>query len=316
MDILLVIDDRPTATRYQESICQALVGAWTSENHRVQVICGPEESACVEIGDFLDSHKHGRVHILSTGPIARLAASLCRDKHRPYTSTSDICEASPHSIRHFRSAVVDLHVKAQVVVTPSTAARDWVTSAGVGSATIIPAGVDTTIFQPRLYDIFDYKRPITLALLNRTDNTAMRQFIDAGLPGTKLIYAPAWTGTDYLEGGARVFSYLNPSDLANLISAADTCLVPERGPEAILLTLQSLACGVPVAAQDARYTADILNMRRSGAIHTDFGRAVSEALGGNRQLCRSVAKRFSWRVIANRILNLSQGRGGALYQSA
>lgn len=310
MQIILGEDGPPHRSRYQAVLGQALAAAWRSAGWTVQHVV-PDSlggfatdagAATAAAARLLEAAPAARVHLLTTGPLAQALARACVRAGRPFTSTSEAASPAAADDPEFARALGGVHGAAAAVVTPAPAAARRLLASGVRTGVVVTAGVDTQVFQPRVYGCLELPRPVTLLLGLPGDSNILREFLETPLPGTRLVHAPGWTGLPELAGGVHVFGHLPPGELAALISAADVCVVPDTGPESLLLSLQSLACGVPVASQVSEYTETLLQAEALGAVDDDLGRGVTRALRANRQLCRGTALRYSWQAAARRIL--------------
>jgi glycosyltransferase involved in cell wall biosynthesis len=307
MQIILGADNAPHRSRYQAGIGCALTEAWTEAGHAVINTSGAGLAADAAparqrfaADELLGRHPDARIHLLTTGPVARAIAAACVALRRPFTSSSDAATVAVHQQSEFADSIDAIHAFASRVITPARAGCDLLQDAGVTTGLVVRPGVDTDTFQPRVYNYLDLPRPLTLMLGAPLESPELREFLDTPLPGSRIVYAPEWTG-DQTTGPVHFFGYLPPAEIARLISAADVCVIPGTGPETVVLSLQSLACGVPVAARASLYLDELLSVE-VGSADDDLGTAVTDALDANRQICRSIATRHSWRHTAHRIL--------------
>ena len=304
MKILLGEDAAPYRSSYQAAFAGGLLDAWRAAGHQplrarpdgLRKVNGTSPEALRALAhDMLNSAPAARVHLATEGPFAQAIAAACAAEGRAYTSMSEAGNAA---------GSLPVHRRAARVLTPCTATADQLAARGIERTRISPGGVDIALFQPRVYGYLDLPRPINLLLGARSQSPALREFLDTPLPGSKLVYAPAWTG-EMSTGPVRFISYLPATELARLISAADVCALPHEVPDALLLTLQSLACGVPVAAKHGDFVDQLVTLADVGAVGPNLGVAIGAALGANRQLCRGIATRFAWSRVARDLLTLT-----------
>ena len=300
MHIVIGTDAESQANPYLQDLGRRLTRHWQQDGHQI-----------TDTGSLPDASQSRRalrdpdaaVLLISDGPVARTLARACRDQGRPYASTSIAVASHAHFSAGFEAAVEEIHAGAERVLVPVPAARELLHSRGIRQTVLIGGGVDEEAFQPRVYDNLDLPRPISMLLSTGHDTSALRRFFELPLPGSKVAYVPGWTGPNE-QDGVSIFSYVSPAEQASLISAADVCVVADSGIASLVLAARSLACGVPVASLPGPYAAPLLDGGQVGAADENLGRAVTRALGANRQLCRRVGSTFGWRRTARQVLAL------------
>lgn len=82
-------------------------------------------------------------------------------------------------------------------------------------------------------------------------------------------------------------------ELANAYRAADCFVFSSKADTFGLVTIEALACGVPVAAYPVTGPIDILN-DRVGAMDDDLSVAIERALKLDRKECAEYAKKYDW----------------------
>jgi len=88
--------------------------------------------------------------------------------------------------------------------------------------------------------------------------------------------------------------YLTGDKLARMIAAADAFVFPSRTDTFGLVMIEALASGVPVAAYDIPGQRDIITNDKVGAVGSDLGTLIRQALTCEPENCREHALRFSW----------------------
>ena len=307
MQILVGEDSPPARSGFQAAIGRALAQAWQAAGHRVIRLnpdrlqtagpAGRNDSLDEAVAKTLDEHPLARVHLLTTGPVARSVAAHCRGRGRPFTSSSDRID----NCKLAQQAAESIHAHATCVITPTRAAAQRLATAGIRATRVIRPGVDAAVFQPRVYRFMNLPRPLTLLFGATLDGKDLRDYLDTDLPGSRLVYAPGWTGHSS-QGAVELIGYRAPHELAHLISAADISLIPDAGPESILLAMQSLACGVPIASRPNAQLEELLCNGELGSQRELLRDAVIEGLQANRQVCRAFASRHAWAATARQVL--------------
>ena len=92
------------------------------------------------------------------------------------------------------------------------------------------------------------------------------------------------------------------AELAAHFATADVFVFPSRTDTFGLVTIESLACGTPVAAYPVPGPLDVIGDAPVGGLNEDLAAAVDTALTRSRATCRAFALRFSWRSTAKLFL--------------
>ena len=316
MKFLLASDDTEL-TKYQAGLAQAIAemnktaGSDTVFLSARSLREAPKLDAAEFAADLLKAHSDAHVHLLTDGPFAAAVAETCCDTGRLYSSTWLGIDANCAEIST-PGSLDTIHPRAASVFTPSQRVATELLEIGIQSCEVVTAGVDPVVFQPRRYGNFELPRPLLLMLSASLESQDLQEFIATPVPGTKIVYAPGWTGPAEIgDSRVRVVSFLPKDELAELISAADVCVAPGNSADTIVAALHGLACGVPVAARSSAYIDDLLAEPTVGCSSPDLGRAITGALRGNRQLSRSLGRRCSWQNAARRILSSANQFYGA-----
>ena len=173
--------------------------------------------------------------------------------------------------------------------------------------------MDPTIFRPVDKDILHLPRPVHLFVGRIAVEKNLRAFLDLELSGSKVVVGDGPQRDALIEAYPDAhFRIANgDAELARYFSAADVFVFPSRTDTFGLTMLESLACGVPVAAFPVTGPLDVLGLQAAG--ETDFGcldkdlmRAIDKALGKSPEACRQHALGFSWdRVVDEFLANLA-----------
>jgi glycosyltransferase involved in cell wall biosynthesis len=100
-------------------------------------------------------------------------------------------------------------------------------------------------------------------------------------------------------------------DLSAHMAAADVFVFPSLTDTFGVVQLESLACGVPVAAFPVTGPLDVIADHPIGALDKDLREACLRALSMSRETCRAFALERSWENSARQFIgNLSQLQAG------
>jgi len=147
----------------------------------------------------------------------------------------------------------------------------------------------------------------------------IRAFLDLDLPGSKAVVGGgpqlAELQRDYPT--VRFTGARHGEDLARAYAQGDVFVFPSRTDTFGLVLLEALASGTPVAAYPVTGPVDVLANPHGagiapgvGAVDEDLRVAALAAIGGDRQLCREHAERFSWEACAQTFLSHLVPLGG------
>jgi hypothetical protein len=168
-----------------------------------------------------------------------------------------------------------------------------------------PRGVDTEKFRPRPKDFLDLPRPVA-AYVGRV---AVEKNIDAFLGmrwrGSKIVVGdgPERARLQQQYPGAVFTGYKFGDELASFLAAADVMVFPSRTDTFGLVNLESLACGVPVAAYPVTGPIDVIENGVTGALDADLAAAAVRALEVDPRACRARALEAGWDVSSRQFEN-------------
>lgn len=157
-------------------------------------------------------------------------------------------------------------------------------------------GVDTDLFRPRDKAFLDLPRPIACYVGRLAVEKNIDAFLEMPWAGSKLLIGDgperARLQQQYPEAVFAGFRF--GEDLASHLAAADIMVFPSLTDTFGLVNLESMACGVPVAAFPVTGPIDVIDDGVTGALDTDLGRAAQRALTVDPQACRDRALRSDW----------------------
>jgi len=141
-------------------------------------------------------------------------------------------------------------------------------------------------------------RPIAAYVGRVAIEKNVEAFLAMPWQGSKLVVGdgPERARLEAKYPNARFVGFRLGEDLAAHFAAADVMVFPSRTDTFGLVNLQSMACGVPVAAYPVTGPIDVIEDGVTGALDEDLGRAALRALALDPVACRAQALRSGWEV--------------------
>jgi glycosyltransferase involved in cell wall biosynthesis len=157
-------------------------------------------------------------------------------------------------------------------------------------------GVDSQLFRPRDKSFLDLPRPIAVYVGRLAVEKNLDAFLGMSWEGSKLVVGdgPVRQRLQGLYPQATFVGYQHGEDLARYMAAADVMVFPSLTDTFGLVNLESMACGVPVAAFPVTGPVDVIEEGVSGALDWDLAAAARRALRATPAACRAVAERYDW----------------------
>jgi glycosyltransferase involved in cell wall biosynthesis len=157
-------------------------------------------------------------------------------------------------------------------------------------------GVDSQLFRPRDKSFLDLPRPIAVYVGRLAVEKNLDAFLGMSWEGSKLVVGdgPVRQRLQGLYPQATFVGYQHGEDLARYMAAADVMVFPSLTDTFGLVNLESMACGVPVAAFPVTGPVDVIEEGVSGALDWDLAAAARRALRATPAACRTVAERYDW----------------------
>jgi len=244
------------------------------------------------------------LHIATEGPLGLAARRYCV-RHGLHFTTSyhtrfpqylrarlPIPPAlSYRALRWFHGAAVRC-----MVSTPSV--REELKARGFVNLAAWQRGVDTELFKPHDKRFLALPRPVAAYVGRVAVEKNVEAFLAMPWPGSKIVIGdgPARAALQAQFREAHFVGFRFGEDLAKHLAAADVMVFPSRTDTFGLVNLESMACGVPVAAYPVSGPIDVIEDGVTGALDDDLARAALRALTLDPRACLERAQRSGWDV--------------------
>lgn len=259
------------------------------------------------------------IHIATEGPIGMAMRRLCLARGMAFTTSYHtqfpeyLRRRAPVPLKWSYSAMRRFHGAAArcMVSTPSMQAQ--LEQRGFQNIVRWQRGVDTSLFQLRPKEFLSFARPIAIYVGRLAIEKNVDAFLRMAWRGTKVVVGD---GPDrerlelrYPDAVFRGFRF--GEDLARHMAAADVMVFPSLTDTFGLVNLESMACGVPVAAFPVPGPIDVIDDGVTGALDEDLALAARRALKLSPQDCRRRAESADWLASTRQfVANLVDCRGG------
>jgi len=252
-----------------------------------------------------------RIHIATEGPLGLAARRYCIRNHYHFTTSLHTLFAEyvnlrwniPESwgYRYLRW----FHDPAVATMVATSSMEKMLVEKGFKHLERWSRGVDTRLFKPGSKDFLSDKRPIFLYVGRVAVEKNLDSFLSLDLPGSKYVVGdgPALDGFRRQYPDTRFVGFKQGEPLAAHIRSADVVVFPSLTDTFGLTVLESLACGVPVAAFPVQGPKDILTEPNTGCLDWNLLKATLKALNGNSTHCRELAMQYSWEASTAQFLN-------------
>lgn len=270
-----------------------------------------------KVAKMINDFQPDAIHIATEGPIGRATRRFCKRRGYPFT-TSFHTRFAEYANERWKlptswgySVLKDFHKDGSTMMVATPGLIEELTERGFSKMKLWARGVDLEQFQPGDRSFLDqYERPIFLYVGRLAVEKSIEDFLEADLPGTKLIVGDG-PQREELEEKYKDAVFVGPKygdELTKYYQGADVFVFPSRTDTFGLVNVEALACGVPVAAYPVRGPLEILDGAPAGcgAMDEDLTKACLKALENrNPEECRAWAENFSWEAASRQfIINL------------
>ncbi|WDI32339.1 glycosyltransferase family 1 protein [Hyphococcus flavus] len=270
-----------------------------------------------KVAKLINDFQPDAIHIATEGPIGRATRRFCKRRGYPFTTSFHTRFAEYANERwkvptHWGYSILkDFHKDGETMMVATPGLVEELTERGFSKMKLWARGVDLEQFQPGDRSFLDsHERPIFLYVGRLAVEKSIEDFLEADLPGTKLIVGDG-PQKEELEAKYPDAVFTGPKygdELTKYYQASDVFVFPSRTDTFGLVNVEALACGVPVAAYPVRGPLEILDGAPAGcgAMNEDLTKACLTAYEKrNPEECRAWAENFSWEAASRQfIVNL------------
>lgn len=272
------------------------------------------------ITDFNPDH----IHIATEGPLGWAARKYCIKSGRKFT-TSYHTQFPDYVAKRFAwlfpplyryvhrlgiAAVHLFHAPSSGVMISTQSLYDQLRGWGFKTPMhFLTRGVDHTIFKRGTSDILDHlPRPIALYVGRIAIEKNLEAFLDMPWEGSKVLVGDGPV-TEELRRKypAAIFAGKKTgADLAAYYQASDVFVFPSKTDTFGIVLIESLACGLPVAAFNVIGPKDIITAPAHGALTDDnLAWAAKEAMAsGDPEACAAYAREnYSWETAGKQFMD-------------
>jgi len=166
-------------------------------------------------------------------------------------------------------------------------------------------GVDTDLFQPRGKGFLALARPVAIYVGRLAVEKNVDAFLRMNWRGTKVVVGdgPDRERLQHRYPDAVFRGYQFGEDLVRHLSAADVMVFPSLTDTFGLVNLESMACGVPVAAFPVPGPIDVIDEGVTGSLDWDLAAAARRAVRLAPEDCRRRAEASSWQASTRQFLS-------------
>jgi glycosyltransferase involved in cell wall biosynthesis len=244
------------------------------------------------------------LHIATEGPLGLSARKFClrwglRFTTSYHTQFPQYLRARfPIPIRTSYRILRRFHGAAARCMVSTGSLRKELAAYGFTNLALWQRGVDTEVFKPAPKDFLDLPRPVAAYVGRVAVEKNIGAFLSMPWPGSKIVIGdgPERARLEQQYPGAVFAGYRFGEHLANTLAAADVMVFPSRTDTFGLVNLESMACGVPVAAYPVTGPIDVIQDGVTGALDEDLAKAAWRALRIDPKACRERALRSGWDV--------------------
>ncbi len=242
------------------------------------------------------------IHIATEGPIGHAARRHCIAQGLRFTTSYHtqfpeyLRSRAPVPLALSYAAMRRFHGAGShcMVSTPTMQTR--LESRGFDNIVRWQRGVDTVLFRPRDKAFLQLPRPIAIYVGRVSVEKNLDAFLRMFWRGTKLVVGdgPERSRLQAHNPDVVFSGYRYGEDLAAHLAAADVMVFPSLTDTFGLVNLESMACGVPVAAFPVAGPVDVIDDGVTGALDWDLAAAARRALRMSPAACRDRALRADW----------------------
>ena len=319
MKILIVTDAWPPVTSGVVRTYQTTIRHLKTMGHQIDLIT-PEQFFTVrcptdnqqrlalyagrKTGRLIEAAQPDAIHVATEGPLGLAGRNWCVKHSVPFTTSyttklPEYFRARGKIPTPWTYAVMRwFHQPAAGVMVSTPTLHNELVQRGFKNLMRWGRGVDLKLFRPQPKDFLSAPRPILMYVGRVAVEKNLEKFLRLDSPGTKYVVGdgPQLKHLSRKYPDARFVGDMQGEELARYYAAADVFVFPSRTDTFGLVNLESMACGVPVAAYPVTGPIDVIQDGVTGALDEDLAKAAWRALRIDPKACRERALRSGWDV--------------------
>jgi glycosyltransferase involved in cell wall biosynthesis len=251
----------------------------------------------------LDEFEPDCVHIATEGSIGLAVRRYCLKRKLRFTTAYHtqfpeyVRARMPVPVSWTTALLRWFHGPGERILVPSESIREVLLGRGFSDVVIWSRGVDTQVFNPDRAIDYDLPHPIWVYLGRVAVEKNIEAFLDLDIAGSKVVIGD---GPDFNRLRSRYdhchfVGYKFGADLAAHLAGADVFVFPSKTDTFGIVLLESMACGLPVAAYPVTGPIDVVRNGATGALDVELAEACRRALQISSSNCIRFAETRSWR---------------------
>lgn len=277
---------------------------------------------------LLNEFQPHSIHIATEGTLGLSARMHCTRNNIPFTTAYHThyplyAEARLRFLFPIVYSYIHwFHKPATRTMASTKTLREYLEKNGFKNIVVAPLGVNIDLFKkneaaPIPPELANLPRPFFVYFGRVAIEKNVEAFLRCKLPGSKIVIGggPQVVELQKKYGNEVTFletgGYVLNQRFIDLISLADVFVLPSKTETFGLVTLEALACEIPVAAFNVMGPRDILQHGVHGFIDDDLANAAIQCLTLPRKGFREYALGFSWEQAAQTFFeNLTEYENG------
>ncbi len=265
-----------------------------------------------------------RIHIATEGPLGWAARKYCLKNNISF-STSYHTQFPDYLAKRFAWLIPPLynavhrcavkivrkfHTPSSAIMVATKSLEKQLLEWGFPQTTTpLTRGIDSTIFYPGEKTILkDVPGPVALYVGRIAIEKNLDAFLEMPWKGTKVIVGdgPVRSELEKKHLKALFVGKKKGAELAEYYRSSDVFVFPSKTDTFGIVLIESLACGLPVAAYNVMGPKDIITSPDYGALEeTDLLKAANRALkDANKEKCAAYAlQNYSWEIAGKQFID-------------
>ncbi len=244
------------------------------------------------------------VHISTEGAVGLAAKMICDKKGIKYstfyhTKWPEYVHVRMHAFLNTSYEVIKLfHAKSQAVLVNTPVLKDELKKRGFKNLHVCTPGVDlsTFVYNKDSQELKDISKPRFLFLGRIAPEKNLEAFLKCELPSTSVVIGDGPDRERFQKKYPKVV-FLGQKigqELVDILSAGDVLVFPSLTETFGLAIVESMACGLPVAAYDVDGIKSIITNGRDGFLGDDLASNAVKCLALKKEDCVKKARQYSW----------------------